>query len=247
MEQVGRKALLAVGPLAALGLWMQLLHVAVNVSYVYRHENYESLQPRYDFLFIPEISQVVTHWRALQAGDFRVDIWLVNVYRMFGWERMAIVALPLLAAVVAGVWMLYRQVAAVEWPMRPSVDATMCYRRRCIVVLLSAVWLVTGVGMAVGHRARTSAAGPADVGAAMQAGLDALYKERRPDVAVERFPEVLRRNPAHYGATFQLAAALDAAGKAADARAVWKTVLGMAEAYGDKSTADFARARLSGR
>ena len=47
-----------------------------------------------------------------------------------------------------------------------------------------------------------------------------------------------------YGATFQLATALDAAGKRAEARPLWEKMLEMAEASKDMDTADKARARL---
>ena len=55
---------------------------------------------------------------------------------------------------------------------------------------------------------------------------------------------MLGQNPTHYGATFQLASALDAAGKRRQARPVWEKVLAMAEGYHDAATAATARARL---
>jgi hypothetical protein len=58
---------------------------------------------------------------------------------------------------------------------------------------------------------------------------------------------VLRQNPAHYGATLQLAKSLDKAGKAAEALPIWKEILEMAEAAHDAETTRVARARLSDR
>ncbi len=58
---------------------------------------------------------------------------------------------------------------------------------------------------------------------------------------------MLERNPTHYGATFQLARALDRARKPIEARPLWEKVLRMAEGYGDKATADTARERLEKR
>jgi hypothetical protein len=49
--------------------------------------------------------------------------------------------------------------------------------------------------------------------AAMKAGLDAMYTRQDAEAAVRHFRRVLELNPAHYGATFQLAKALDAAGR----------------------------------
>lgn len=80
--------------------------------------------------------------------------------------------------------------------------------------------------------------------AMMQIGLDALYTRRDPDTAAAQFRKVLERHPTHYGATFQLALALDRAGKPSAARPLWEQVLTMAEGYNDEQTAATARARL---
>src|SRR5205085_1712583 len=79
----------------------------------------------------------------------------------------------------------------------------------------------------------------------MKSGLDALYTRHEPAAAAEQFRKVLQKNPTHYGATYQLAAALDAAGKSEEARAMWQKMLPMAEAAQDRSSADQARARLA--
>jgi Tfp pilus assembly protein PilF len=79
----------------------------------------------------------------------------------------------------------------------------------------------------------------------MKEGLDALYVRRDPNSAVVEFRTVLARNPTHYGASFQLATALDRAGKRAEARPLWEKVLKMAEGYKDQQTLTVARARLA--
>jgi len=79
----------------------------------------------------------------------------------------------------------------------------------------------------------------------MRAGLDALYQRHDPTTAAAEFQQVLANNPTHYGATFQLAAALDAAGQAKEARPYWEKALAMAQRYADTETADRARARLA--
>ena len=81
--------------------------------------------------------------------------------------------------------------------------------------------------------------------AMMRAGLDALYTQHDQNAAAAQFRQVLERNPTHYGATFQLAYALDQAGKGEEARPLWEKVLQMAEGYNDKQTADTARAHLA--
>ncbi|MDI1477386.1 tetratricopeptide repeat protein [Polyangium sp. y55x31] len=84
-----------------------------------------------------------------------------------------------------------------------------------------------------------------DPTASMQLGLDALYNRKNPEAAVAHFRAVLAHHPDHYGATFQLATALDQAGRPAEARPLWTKMLGMAEGIGDTKTADAARARLA--
>jgi Flp pilus assembly protein TadD len=79
----------------------------------------------------------------------------------------------------------------------------------------------------------------------MKAGLEALYGSNDPASAATRFREVLGLNPSHYGATYQLAVALDRGGREAEARPLWAKALQMAESYGDKATIDIARARLA--
>ena len=79
----------------------------------------------------------------------------------------------------------------------------------------------------------------------MGAGLDALYRLRDADIAATLFRTVLKRNLTHYGATFQLAMALDRAGKPAEARPLWGKMLAMAEGAHDAETAATARARLA--
>jgi Tfp pilus assembly protein PilF len=94
-------------------------------------------------------------------------------------------------------------------------------------------------------RARLAAPGVVSVETLMRRGLDALYAHQDPAAAAAAFRQVLDRNPAHYGATFQLASALDAAGKGAEARPLWRKMLDMAVAANDTKTADTARARLA--
>jgi Flp pilus assembly protein TadD len=79
----------------------------------------------------------------------------------------------------------------------------------------------------------------------MKAGLDLFYAKNHPLAAAERFRRVLELNPNHYGATYQLAAALDAAGKSDEARPLWQKMLQMAEAIQDVKTADKARERIA--
>jgi len=86
-----------------------------------------------------------------------------------------------------------------------------------------------------------------EVQKSMTAGLDALYARNQPDAAVASFRDVLARRPGHFGATLQLAKALDAAGHRDEALEVWKNVLAAAEAISDAETLRAAKERISGQ
>lgn len=96
-------------------------------------------------------------------------------------------------------------------------------------------------------RKRLGLPGPSPADAAMKAGLDALYHKKDVAAAIVEFRKVLALNPEHYGATYQLATALDLAGKRDEARPLWKKTLEMAKGYKDKATMDTATARLAAK
>ena len=81
--------------------------------------------------------------------------------------------------------------------------------------------------------------------AMMRVGLDLLYAKGDPVAATAQFRKVLEPNPTHYGATFQLAMALDRAGNPGEGRPLSGKVLKMAEENNDGETAASARARLA--
>lgn len=77
----------------------------------------------------------------------------------------------------------------------------------------------------------------------MGQGLDSLRIGQAAG-AEKLFRQVLALNPTHYGAHYQLAAALDHQNKRDDARRVWERVLAMAVRYNDSVTIRGARLRL---
>jgi Flp pilus assembly protein TadD len=93
-------------------------------------------------------------------------------------------------------------------------------------------------------RARLAAPDTASQAAMMALGLDLMYRQNNPSDAADQFRKVLAKNATHYGATYQLATALDRMGRRVEARGIWERVLGMAESYKDQQTAETARARL---
>ena len=80
----------------------------------------------------------------------------------------------------------------------------------------------------------------------MTAGLNALYQERDGAKAAEYFRKILAQNPDHYGANFQIAAALDLQGAREQANPYWEKTLSLAKKYADTATAGVAATRLRG-
>jgi cytochrome c-type biogenesis protein CcmH/NrfG len=93
-------------------------------------------------------------------------------------------------------------------------------------------------------RARIAAPDTLSEAGMMAIGLNMMYRQNNPAGAADQFKQVLQKDPKHYGATFQLAKALDASGKKDEARPYWQKMVTMADAIKDKTTADTARARL---
>jgi Flp pilus assembly protein TadD len=79
------------------------------------------------------------------------------------------------------------------------------------------------------------AADPTRTEAAMLAGLLLHYRLGHPERAVEHYRTVLSRNPTHYGAHYQIALALLASGRTAEARQAWRAFVPLAEAAGDRA------------
>ena len=121
------------------------------------------------------------------------------------------------------------------------------YRRGPLLIAVVLVAVVGGAYWAKTRSAPVEVVGSASQEALMKAGLDALYTRNDPNAAAAQFRMLLAVNPTHYGATFQLAMALDRAGKPAEARPLWEKALKMAEGYNDKATAEAARARLTAK
>ncbi len=82
-------------------------------------------------------------------------------------------------------------------------------------------------------------------GELMRVGLDALYQKHDAAAAAASFRAVLAIDGDHYGATFQLAYALQQEGRMDEARPVWEKVARMAEGRHDATTAATARRFLA--
>jgi hypothetical protein len=78
----------------------------------------------------------------------------------------------------------------------------------------------------------------------MEAGLDLLYRQHDPRRALAEFDKLLAADPHHYGALYQRAMALEAAGERDQARPAWRKFLQAAEQIHDEKYAADARAHL---
>ena len=87
------------------------------------------------------------------------------------------------------------------------------------------------------EREKAAAARDAATEPLMDEGINQLYTQRDPNAAVDLFRQVMAINPEHYGANYQLAAALQQAGQLEEARQQWIKTLAMARAIKDEETA----------
>jgi cytochrome c-type biogenesis protein CcmH/NrfG len=94
-------------------------------------------------------------------------------------------------------------------------------------------------------RTRLQAPDTASQESMMVLGVDLLRRQNNPTAAADQFRGVLKKNPTHYGATYQLAMSLEKQGKSAEAKPLWQKVLGMATTYKDTSTMNTARQYLA--
>jgi Tfp pilus assembly protein PilF len=79
----------------------------------------------------------------------------------------------------------------------------------------------------------------------MERGLAQLYQTNDPVAAQDVFRDVIRRNPTHYGAHYQLAVALDRGGNPTQARAAWEEMRKLAESIRDTATLATVQRRLA--
>jgi hypothetical protein len=149
LQEISLPARLAVVPFVLAGLLVEVLHVAVNVSYVYYHEGYLNFTPPYGYLFLPESSQLAAHWRALWAWDYRVDMWLVNVARQFGPGRVVAIGVLLLGLLSWCVRRLVYHLRRSEAAWAAGAAPAFAPVARAGAMAMGVVWLMTVAGLIV--------------------------------------------------------------------------------------------------
>lgn len=85
----------------------------------------------------------------------------------------------------------------------------------------------------------------AELSVLMSEGVALLYEQQNAKAAVVSFTEVLDRHPAHYGARYQVAKALEANGRLMDALHAWRRFEAMAFSISDLPQLSQAQARVA--
>jgi tetratricopeptide (TPR) repeat protein len=242
MERQGRRAWRSVAPLAFVGLVVVLLGAAVNYSYQYFAAGYANYKPLYGFVYSVRDSQLVTNAQAVLAGNHCVDLWLVRLFRSGGTGALLAAALPL--AAIFGISLsksasAARQLAPAGQDQDSSLPSNRFLRRAALTVgAAGVVATVVLFVVDIGWR-------QVDVPALMKDGMEALYTRHDPAAAVADFQRVLSLEPSHYGATFQLARALDETGHPDEAMPYWVRMRLLAAQSGDSATLRIVDERLA--
>jgi tetratricopeptide (TPR) repeat protein len=242
LQDRGRRAWIVTSMLGLAGLWMQLIDVAVNYWLVALHERYLDARPEFSFLFSVRDSPILAHSRALLAGDGRVDMWLVNVWRIGGAAPALAFAVPLVCVAGLAGWKALQAANVVDEVGPQPVAAAPSFRLRYLAACGVIVVALTLTGAAIDHLIPLIALTDDRL---MHDGVETLYVRKDPVVAEHYFAMILARNAAHYGANFQLARALDAQERGAEAVPQWNRVLLLSKMNKDPKTAAIAEERLA--
>lgn len=111
-----------VAALAVAGIAVQLLGLLVNYSYVYWDWIRMNLSPENAYLFVPELSPIPTHFRALLVGR-HMDLWILEDGNRFGGSIVAVTLAVLLLILVGSILLIVRSGSIVEWPLRGARGA----------------------------------------------------------------------------------------------------------------------------
>ena len=238
------KVRLLAAALAVAGLVVQILHVFVNFWTVLLREGLVDYRPLYGFLFVPELSPLLLHIRALNAWDDTVDFWLVNVYRSYGAAMLLSVVVFLGLILVSRLIILRQDIRSARNPRKARTGKSLRWARRLAILALVIgpfTFFVSGPDPVQAAADRSSWT-PEQL---MEEGLNQLYHRNRPVEASSYFNEIISRDSSHLGGNFQLAKALEQAGQAQQAMEQWKVVLELALRYGDDVSAQTARQRIA--
>lgn len=125
-----------------------------------------------------------------------------------------------------------------------SILITMISLRRGLIV---SPFLLFAVACGTDNSGTQNAATPGGSldSALMAKGTDLLYAKGDPIAAEQVFRQVLEHTPNHYGAHYQLATAVDRAGRPTEGRPMWQDVLKAAQSVSDSATIRTAQARLA--
>ncbi|MFZ2957958.1 MAG: hypothetical protein WA705_13805 [Candidatus Ozemobacteraceae bacterium] len=250
MENQGQRVLVLIGLLGIAGLWVQIIHFVVNFWNVVVFEKYLDFKPLYQHLFIWKMSPLWAHTKALFAADWRVEMWLVNVYRNHGGIWAVAFLIPCILLIGISLLGIVKNIRIVEAQSPQKCEVSF---RPIFLPIVSAIlfcFLATGYAWTADYELlslnRTGVETVENLEQyLMERGLKNLRINREPKKAIPVFECLLKLNSKHFGATFQLARSLDAAGRTRDSLPWYKKALDFAKKYGDKITAELAQDRLA--
>jgi hypothetical protein len=123
LEKAPQPRRIAVGVLAAIGAFMQVLSFSINFWTVILREGHLQTYPRDAVLFETQRSPILGHLRGLLAADDRVDLWLANVYRDAGVEYLAVILTVWLVLLAASALALCVAAFGTKLVLRPQWSA----------------------------------------------------------------------------------------------------------------------------
>lgn len=113
MQRPSLPALAALVGIALAGLFLLVLGATPYVSSIYWEWTRAGLDPHQSFLFAPEISPPVAHFRAVIEGRY-IDYWLFFVYQSYGMKTVLLFMLApvtVMALAARAIYRLYRESA----------------------------------------------------------------------------------------------------------------------------------------
>ncbi|MBF0405982.1 MAG: hypothetical protein HQM10_01405 [Candidatus Riflebacteria bacterium] len=248
-----KQALFLVGILSIAGFWVQITHFMVNFWNVVLAEKYLEFKPLYCHLFIPEMSPLIAHSKALFRWDNSVDMWILNILKKYGmYHFIAAIILPL-TVLLTSITGLFRNIRKLPSELILDIISNnsgvfmpiFSKLFPFIFLMFTAVFGIWNVDQEINkwHQYSTILENTVQ-NKLMEYGLIELKTKNNPKNAIKIFSTMLKFDPNHFGAGFQLARALDSAGRVKESILYYSRALSFAVKYGDKVTEGICNTRL---
>ncbi|MBF0547895.1 MAG: tetratricopeptide repeat protein [Candidatus Riflebacteria bacterium] len=241
----------AVGILVFAGLLMQISSWAVNFYYVAWIEKYLDYKPMFSYLFVPSMSPILAHFRALFAWDYRVDMWLVNAFRGYGFKSMIIAAFPFLCLMFFSLYRLKIIFNCVEMQKKKLENPDFLPLFRIMVLIYCMILVFTGAIWLLDPESSFPKilANPDSTSTEqemfMMEGFKEAFKKNNLTKALEAFKNVLKLNPYHDKAYTEAATILKALGRRKEALNYLERALDLKDRTMDIKEANQIRTQLA--